>query len=135
MYSVKHLLNWGRIMRKIFAVLLILLIILAVLTYSRHKHFSISQVAGYENIIRLSERINSKDEALKYFNEWLIKDTNFNNKDNGIDSIKKYRGYYEIKLKTSIIINSRPAAGYAYLGYRDYVVTKDGYLKGYYYSK
>ena len=122
-------------MRKIFSVLLIILIILGVLTYRRHKHFSTSEVTGYENIIRLSEKINSKDEALKYFNEWLTKETNFNNKDNGIDSIKKYRSYYEIKLKTSIVINSRPAVGYAYLGYRDYVLTKDGYLKGYYYSK
>jgi hypothetical protein len=122
-------------MKKIFAVLLIILMILGILTYRRHRHFSTSEVAGYESIIRLSEKINSKNEALEYFSEWLTKETNFNNKDNGIESINKYRGYYEIKLKISIIINSRPAAGYAYLGYRDYVVTKDGYLKGYYYSK
>lgn len=89
-------------------------------------------MAGFETITTLSEKIESKEEALKYFNEWLTEKTNFSDKDNGIDSIEKYKDYYEIKLKTSIIINGRTSG---YMGYRDYVVTKDGYLKGYYYSK
>jgi hypothetical protein len=113
-------------------VLLIILIILSVLAYNKHKHFSTSGVTGSETITRLCEKISSKEDALKYFNEWLTKETSFSESDNYVHSIVKYKGYYEINLKTSIIINGRTTG---YMGYSNYVVTKDGYLKGYYYIK
>lgn len=119
-------------MRKVFAVLLIILIILSVFGYRKQKHFSTAKYRGSETITRLCEKISSKEDALKYFNEWLTKETSFSESDNYIQSIVKYRGYYEIELKTSITINGRTTG---YMGYCYYVVTKDGYLEGYYINK
>lgn len=118
-------------MRKILVWLLIILSVLNT-SCSKSKHFSTYEPGSSETITKLCGEISSKEDALKYFNEWLTTETNFTDKDNGIDSIEKYRDYYEIRLKTSIIINGRTAG---YMGYRDYVITKNGYLKGYYYSK
>lgn len=118
-------------MRKIVVGLLIILIVLNT-SCGKSNHFSTHELAGSETITRFSEKISSKEDALKYFSEWLKTETNFTEKDNGIDSIEKYRDYFEIRLKTSIIINGRKDG---YMGYRDYVITEDGYLKGYYYSK
>lgn len=121
----------GENLRKIVVGLLMILIVLNT-SCGKSNHFSAHELAGSETITKLSEKISSKEDALKYFSEWLTIETNFTEKDNGIDSIEKYRDYFEIKLKTSIIINGRTDG---YRGYRDYVITKDGYLKGYYYSK
>jgi hypothetical protein len=120
-----------KIVRKMLVWLLITLSALNT-SCSKNKHFSTYEPGSFEIINKLCGEISSKEDAIKYFNEWLTTETNFTDKDNGIDCIEKYRDYYEIRLKTSIIINGRKEG---YMGYRDYVITKDGYLKGYYYSK
>ncbi len=113
----------------IFAV--ILLVILSVPT-NRKKHFSMNKMAVCDDVANFNVEINSTKEALSIFNEWLINNSDYNNDNNGITSIERYRGNYEISLETSIIINGRTTG---VMGYRDYVVTKDGNLKGYYISK
>lgn len=121
-------------MRKVFIILLIIVIAFVALAYRKHRlrHFSTSRFTTSDVVTKLTEEVKSKEEALKYFSEWLREETNYSDKDNGIDSIVKYRGYYEIRLKTSIIINGTTPDS---IGYMYYVVTKDGYLNGYLYSK
>jgi len=85
-----------------------------------------------EVITNFDIEVNSKKEALRIFKEWLLDNTDYTNKNNNIVSIEKYRGYYEIRLEIAANINGRFDG---VMGYKYYVITKNGDLKGYYMSK
>lgn len=74
----------------------------------------------------------SKEDATYLLNKWLSAETNFNPQDNKIESIDKIDDSYILKLSTAVKINGI-ATGI--VGYRDYKISSDGKLFGYYYSK
>jgi hypothetical protein len=122
--------------KRILSVLLIIVVIIIIVMFStfyrRGRHFSTFEMAYSETITRLTDKVSSKEEALEYFNKWLVEETDYNGKNNTIERVESYRGYYEIKIEIAITINGRIEGN---IGYSMYVVTKDGYLKGYALSK
>jgi hypothetical protein len=112
--------------------LLMIITCLSLVACSESKHFAENEMVVLVDITDFNQEINTKEKAKEIIFEWLENETNFDFTDNGIDNINRHKDYYEIRLKTSININGRESG---VIGYRDYVMTIDGKLKGCYYSK
>jgi hypothetical protein len=96
------------------------------------KTINIPQNSTTELLHEYSTQINSEDSAKTLFQLWLNSDTDFNAVSNKIESVDQYSGYYVLQLTTAVNISGRESG---VLGYRDYKLTSDGKIYGYYYSK
>ena len=96
------------------------------------KTINIPQNSTTELVHEYSIKIESEEAARTLFRLWLNSNTDFNAVDNKIESVDKYPGYYVLRLTTTVSISGRESG---VLGYRDYKLTSDGKIHGYYYSK
>ena len=115
------------------SLIVVLIIVMIIVPSSRDSHFSTHKMAICDGVItNFDIEVNSKKEALSIFKEWLVDNTDYTNENNNIVSIEEYRDYYEIRLEIAANINGRFDG---VMGYKYYVITKNGDLQGYYMSK
>ena len=89
--------------------------------------------SGSPQLIKeFGQNIASKEDAAYLLNEWLNAETDFNSQNNKIESVDNAGGSYILKLSTAARINGITKG---VMGYRDYKISPDGKLFGYYYSK
>lgn len=93
---------------------------------------SIDTQSSPQLIKEFNKNIDSKQEAINLLQNWLDTETDFNSNNNKIENVDEYSKYYNLRLTTSIKINGIESG---IIGYRDYRISKDGKLYGYYYSK
>jgi len=96
------------------------------------KTINIPPNSTTELVHEYSTKIQSADAAKTLFQLWLNSNTDFNAVDNKIESVDTYPGYYVLQLTTAVSISGRESG---VLGYRDYKITSDGKIYGYYYPK
>ena len=88
--------------------------------------------ASSELIKEFNQKINSREDAKNLLQNWLYDETDFDPENNKIEYVDEYPDYYNLRLTTTIKIKGRVSG---VIGYRDYKVSRDGKLYGYYYSK
>ena len=120
-------------MRDIIPMKIILSLILGMVLISGCVYQNADISSGIPELIRdFNQNVNSKGDAINLLQNWLNDETDFDSKTNKIGGVDDYSDYYILRLTTATRIEGRERG---VLGYRDYKISRDGKLYGYYYSK
>lgn len=83
-------------------------------------------------ITTLKDQCDHREAATAAFKDWLDEHTNYTGTANTIERFEELSERYEIELSISLTIDGRTEG---YIGFKDYILTKDGKLFGVAYSK
>lgn len=96
------------------------------------SNFSTHEMAIRDDITEFEVEVDSEEQAFDVIEMWLMNNTDFTRENNEIVTVEQLNDYFEIRLEKAVTIHGRVDG---IMGYRDYVITRDGELKGYYMLK